>query len=108
MLAEWGAKEEERQEAMKRVKSKGGDSGDDDAAEFVSYVPLPEQKEIELRVLQRKKQELMVRPSPPAPLAPPRPRHGARTQPCFPETFAGEVSVYCIPPAPLLHPCTVF
>lgn len=66
LMEEWEAKESERQEAMKRVKHKGATEGDDAEDEgFVSYVALPEQREIELRVLQRKKQELMVR----APLA---------------------------------------
>ena len=62
IFAEWEAKEHEREEARQSVKRKHGDDGDqdDDGPVFISYVPLPEQKEIELRVMQRKKQELMA------------------------------------------------
>lgn len=58
-MAEWEATQREREEARKSVMAQPEPDADDEPV-FVSYVPLPEQKEIELRVMKRKKQELMV------------------------------------------------
>lgn len=39
----------------------GTSSQKEDETQYVSYVPLPEQREIELRVLAKKKSELMAK-----------------------------------------------
>lgn len=63
-LAEWEAKEAERQAALAGVaggmeEAGGAAGGDDGAPQFVAYVPLPDQKEIEARVLESKKAQLL-------------------------------------------------
>lgn len=62
-IAEWDEREAERQAAFAAV---GGGMPDADAAaaeqsapQFVAYVPLPDQKEIEQKVLEGKKQQLL-------------------------------------------------
>jgi pre-mRNA-splicing factor ISY1 len=62
LAEEWDAKERERAEVRKGLRSHGGDGTsqeDDEGPRFVSYVPLPEEEEIERRVVARKKQELL-------------------------------------------------
>ncbi len=60
---EWEQKDQERQAAAATVQ--GGAvhvlTGDEDAPEFVAYVPLPEQKDIELRILEKKKRDLLAK-----------------------------------------------
>lgn len=61
-LAEWQDKEEDRQAALADVK--GGMEGtavEGDRQEFVAYVPLPDQKEIEHRVMLKKKADLLAK-----------------------------------------------
>lgn len=62
---EWEAKEHERAAAAGKGGASGmGDEGEGDAAagaRFVAYVPLPDQKEIEQKVLQKKKADLMAK-----------------------------------------------
>ncbi len=61
-LSEWQDKEEDRQAALANVKG-GVDSttADNTQQEFVAYVPLPDQKEIELRVMLKKKADLLAK-----------------------------------------------
>ena len=62
-MLEWEEKEHERQQAL--AAAGGRQQGDaEDAAQdqqFVSYVALPDNKAIELRVLEKKKQELLAK-----------------------------------------------
>lgn len=62
-ILEWEQKDQERQAAAASVQ--GGAvqvlTGDEDAPEFVAYVPLPEQKDIELRILEKKKRDLLAK-----------------------------------------------
>ena len=72
-IAEWEEKEAERQAAFAAVRGGelGGGGGDGQAADggaaaadggasqFVAYVPLPDQKEIEQKVLESKKAALL-------------------------------------------------
>lgn len=58
---EWEHAQAEKREAKRAVMSKDDDGAQDDEHQFVSYVPLPEQKEIELRVMAKKKQDLMAK-----------------------------------------------
>lgn len=66
-MAEWQAKEAERFDALKNVK--GGMAGvdepgstpmDEDAPQFIAYVPLPDAKDIEACVMQKKKADLLA------------------------------------------------
>mmetsp|Transcript_4675 Transcript_4675/g.8757 ORF Transcript_4675/g.8757 Transcript_4675/m.8757 type:complete len:274 (-) Transcript_4675:701-1522(-) len=59
-LAEWDAKERERQAVLETVAS-GRAGGDDDDPGFVAHVPLPDNKDIEQAVLAKKKRDLMAR-----------------------------------------------
>lgn len=61
-LSEWQDKEEDRQAALANVKG-GMDStaAEDAQQEFVAYVPLPDQKEIEHRVMLKKKADLLAK-----------------------------------------------
>ncbi len=63
-MEEWEAKEKERNSALSSV---AGGMPEDEPAEpqYVAYVPLPDQKEIELRVVERKKAELLAKYSTP-------------------------------------------
>ena len=59
-VMDWEAKEAQREEDQRRTRGgRGGVGGDDDDAEdahqFVAHVPLPDQKDIEGMVLQKKK-----------------------------------------------------
>ena len=64
IMEEWQAKESERQAALSNVA--GGVPADEPAEpQYVAYVPLPDQKEIELRVVERKKAELLAKYSTP-------------------------------------------
>jgi len=64
IMEEWQAKESERQAALSGVA--GGMPADEPAEpQYVAYVPLPDQKEIELRVVERKKAELLAKYSTP-------------------------------------------
>ena len=67
---EWQEREAERQAALGAVRggmadgggAAAGGGGDDEAAaapQFVAYVPLPDQKEIEAKVLESKKAALL-------------------------------------------------
>ena len=66
-IEEWQEREAERQEAFAAVRGGMADGsgsahdggGDEDAPQFVAYVPLPDQKEIEQKVLESKKQQLL-------------------------------------------------
>jgi pre-mRNA-splicing factor ISY1 len=62
-ILEWEQKEQERSAAAASVA--GGAvqvlTGDEDAPEFVAYVPLPDQKDIELRILEKKKRDLLAK-----------------------------------------------
>lgn len=62
-LEEWEAKEAERQEALAGVRGMEdaveGEGGGGGALQFVAYVPLPAQEEIEQRVLEAKKAQLL-------------------------------------------------
>ena len=61
-LAEWQEKEEDRQAALAEVK--GGmesTAAEGNQQEFVAYVPLPDQKEIEHRVMLKKKADLLAK-----------------------------------------------
>ena len=61
-LTEWQDKEEDRQAALADVKG-GMESTavDSDRQDFVAYVPLPDQKEIEHRVMLKKKADLLAK-----------------------------------------------
>lgn len=61
-LAEWVHKDKDRQAALADVKG-GMDSTTvaSDRQEFVAYVPLPDQKEIEHRVMLKKKADLLAK-----------------------------------------------
>ncbi len=63
VLADWEEKERERQEAYAGIKTAAGHElhEDDDAPQFVAYVPLPDQAAIEQRVLEKKKQDLLAK-----------------------------------------------
>ena len=64
IMEEWQAKESERQAALSSVA--GGVPTDESAEpQYVAYVPLPDEKEIELRVVERKKAELLAKYSTP-------------------------------------------
>ncbi len=60
-MAEWEAQERERNEALAGVAGGMPDTedGPEQAPQYVAYVPLPDQKEIEARVVARKKAELL-------------------------------------------------
>jgi pre-mRNA-splicing factor ISY1 len=74
-VLEWEEKEHERQAALPGGAQGGGAvgmvggrgdgdmevDGEGDAARFVAYVPLPDQKEIEARVLEKKKADLLAK-----------------------------------------------
>ena len=68
-MEEWESKAAERDAALAAV---AGGMADADAAatpsepQFVAYVPLPDEKEIEARVVARKKAELLAKYSTPA------------------------------------------
>lgn len=61
-LEKWQAEENERQEALANVMG-GTDTADKAEAEqqFVAYVPLPDQKEIERKVMMKKKADLLAK-----------------------------------------------
>jgi pre-mRNA-splicing factor ISY1 len=65
ILDNWNAKAKQKQEAMQQLRSReaanGGAGADDSSQLFVAYVPLPEQKEIEMRVMAKKKEELLAK-----------------------------------------------
>ena len=64
IMDKWQAKEKERQAALSDVA--GGMPAEEPAEpQYVAYVPLPDQKEIELRVVERKKAELLAKYSTP-------------------------------------------
>lgn len=60
---EFEAKEKDKQDMLEMTRNRAGTSGrkDDDEPQYVSYVPLPEQREIELRVMAKKKSELLAK-----------------------------------------------
>lgn len=61
-MEDWDAKEAERQAALASVRGgleDASSAGDVSAMQFVAYVPLPDQKEIEAKVLESKKQALL-------------------------------------------------
>lgn len=61
LLEEWEEREAERQAALAGVRTAEGDAGAEAAAapQFVAYVPLPAQEEIEARILESKKAQLI-------------------------------------------------
>jgi pre-mRNA-splicing factor ISY1 len=71
LMEEWESKAAERDAALAAV---AGGMADADAAagssagelQYVAYVPLPDEKEIEARVVARKKAELLAKYSTPA------------------------------------------
>lgn len=65
-MEEWDAKEAERQSALAGVAGGMVDTAAADEPQYVAYVPLPDQKEIEARVVQKKKAELLAKYSTPA------------------------------------------
>ena len=59
-MAEWEANEAERQQA--RAAASGSAAEQQPAQpQFVAYVPLPDQREIEMRVLDKKKADLLAK-----------------------------------------------
>ena len=68
LLAEWQAAAGEREAALAGVAGGMEDAKTGAPAEpqYVAYVPLPDEKEIEARVVERKKAELLARYSTPA------------------------------------------
>lgn len=62
-MVEWREKEADRQAAL--AEAGGRDLEAEDAAQqqqqFKAYVPLPDEKEIEQRVMQKKKAELLAK-----------------------------------------------
>ncbi len=63
-VLEWEEKEHERQQAtgadgVDRERERGLEAAE--TAGFVAYVPLPDQKEIEARVLEKKKADLLAK-----------------------------------------------
>lgn len=57
-MAEWEAQEAERQLVRAAVS---GAAPEQAQPQFVAYVPLPDQREIEMRVLDKKKAELLAK-----------------------------------------------
>lgn len=66
LLQEWEAKEKERQDAIASVSGGLPDAAAAAEPQYIAYVPLPDEKEIEQRVLQKKKADLMAKYSTPA------------------------------------------
>ena len=69
LMEEWESKAAERDAALASVA--GGMADADSVAassepQFVAYVPLPDEKEIEARIVARKKAELLAKYSTPA------------------------------------------
>lgn len=62
-VLEWQEKEHERQQAMASSSAARTQQqeGEELGQQFVAFVPLPDQKAIELRVLDKKKQDLMAK-----------------------------------------------
>lgn len=65
-VAEWEEKEKERQELIAEVGSKEGpnhvgEAPEQEAPQYIAYVPLPDSKAIEQRVLEKKKQDLLAK-----------------------------------------------
>lgn len=59
---EWEEKEHERRQAIAAARGQAVEEEDASAEQqFVAYVPLPDQKEIEQRVLEKKKQDLLAK-----------------------------------------------
>ena len=65
MVEDHEAKVREKEAAMRELRTRdsaatGAVDGEQDSSQlFVAYVPLPEQKEIEMRVMAKKKEELL-------------------------------------------------
>ena len=67
LMEEWAEKEAERQSALAGVAGGMNDgNAASDEPQYVAYVPLPDQKEIEARVVEKKKAELLAKYSTPA------------------------------------------
>lgn len=62
-LAKWQEEESERQAALANVKGglEAGDKAEAEQQQFVAYVPLPDQKEIERKVMLKKKADLLAK-----------------------------------------------
>ena len=58
-LEEWEERERERQEAFAGVST--GPEAEEEAQQYLAYVPLPDQKEIEVRVMEKKKADLLAK-----------------------------------------------
>lgn len=63
-IASWEEQDRLRQSALDEVGARAAaqsSAADQDAPQFVAYVPLPDQREIEQRVLEKKKHDLMAK-----------------------------------------------
>ena len=64
-VARWKRGEEERAAAEKSTRGRGGRGGDgdddDDSHQFIAHVPLPDTKDIENLLVQKKKKELLAK-----------------------------------------------
>ena len=60
-LAKWQAEEQQREAALAELGGKAADQIAPAEMQYVAYVPLPDQKEIEQRVLEKKKAELLAK-----------------------------------------------
>jgi pre-mRNA-splicing factor ISY1 len=65
LIAEWDAKEQERLDAFAAVQGRKAEKLQQqeqaDEAQFVAFVPLPDQAAIEQLVLEKKKQDLLAK-----------------------------------------------
>ncbi len=60
-LAKWEAEEQQREAALAELGGKAAEQMAPAEMQYVAYVPLPDQKEIEQRVLEKKKAELLAK-----------------------------------------------
>lgn len=60
-VADWEQKEAERAAAAGAKPAKADEAADAGGTQFVAFVPLPDQKAIEARVLAKKKQDLIAK-----------------------------------------------
>ena len=60
-LMKWEAEEQQREAALAELGGKAADQMAPAEMQYVAYVPLPDQKEIEQRVLEKKKAELLAK-----------------------------------------------
>lgn len=60
-LAKWEAEEQQQEAALAELGGKAAEQMAPAEMQYVAYVPLPDQKEIEQRVLEKKKAELLAK-----------------------------------------------